>query len=218
MKRVILFCAVLAGFTASAGAQGLRFGVQGDFVNFNLGVAQTNVQIPVVNTSLDISSLVKDIYGLGYGGGIHFDVDLGLLAFRLSGDYIMLSPDKQKYQSLLGPIGSQVTIEGGRIDIYSGNLNLKFNILPLPVIHVYVTGGAGIVDIKMNDASLSLGTIKLLSFKAFDTQTKPTLNAGAGVDIKLGPVALFAELKVNFIMTTGKTSSEVPLATVGLTF
>ena len=203
--------------TASAGAQGLRFGVQGDFVNFNLGVAQTNVQIPQVG-SLDVSSLVKDIYGLGYGGGIHFDVDLGLVAFRLSGDYVMLSPDKAKYQSLLGPLGSQVTIDGGRIDIYSANLNLKFNILPLPVIHVYVTGGGGFVDIKMNDATLSLGTFKLATVKAFDTQTKPTLNAGAGVDIKLGPVALFAELKVNFIMTTGKTSSEVPLATVGLTF
>ena len=217
MKRVILFCAVLVALTASAGAQGLRFGVQGDFVNFNLGVAQTNVQIPQVG-SLDVSSLVKDIYGLGYGGGIHFDVDLGLLAFRLSGDYIMLSPDKAKYQSLLGPLGSQVTIDGGRIDIYSANLNLKLNILPLPVIHVYVTGGGGFVDIKMNDATLSLGTFKLATVKAFDTQTKPTLNAGAGVDIKLGPVALFAELKVNFIMTTGKTSSEVPLATVGLTF
>jgi hypothetical protein len=71
---------------------------------------------------------------------------------------------------------------------------------------------------KMNDATLSLGAIKLISFKAFDTQTKPTLNAGAGVDLKLGPIALFAELKVNFIMTSGKTSSEVPLATVGLTF
>jgi hypothetical protein len=130
----------------------------------------------------------------------------------------MLSPDKAKYQSLLGPLGSQVTIDGGRIDIYSGNLNLKINILPLPVLHIYVTGGGGFVDIKMNDASLSLAGHTLLSFKAFDTQTKPTLNAGAGVDLKLGPIALFAELKVNFIMTEGKTSSEVPLATVGLTF
>ncbi len=217
MKRIILFCAVLVAFTASAGAQGLHFGVQGDFVNFNLGMAQTNVHIDQVG-SIDIGSLVKDVYGLGYGGGIHFDLDMGFVAFRLSGDYIMLSPDKAKYQSLLGPIGAQVTVDGGRIDIYSGNLNLKLNILPLPVLHIYVTGGAGFVDMKMNDATLSLGAIKLLSFKAFDTQTKPTLNAGAGVDIKLGPIALFAELKINFIMTEGKTSSEVPLATVGLTF
>ena len=217
MKHVLLLCAVLVAFTASAGAQGVGFGVQGDFVNFNLGVASPSVQIPQVGT-LDVSSLVTQIYGLGYGGGIHFDVNLGLVAFRLSGDYIMLSPDKQKYQSLLGPLGSQVTIDGGRIDIYSGSVNLKFNLIPLPVIHVYVTGGAGMVDIKMNDATLSLGAFKLATVKAFDTQTKPTLNAGAGVDLKLGPIALFAELKVNFIMTTGKTSSEVPLATVGLTF
>jgi hypothetical protein len=128
----------------------------------------------------------------------------------------MLSPDKSKYQTLLG---SQFTVDGGRIDIYSGNVNLKFNILPLPVIHVYLTGGGGIVELKMNDATLSYNGVKLpFTIKAFDTQTQPTLNAGAGVDLKFGPIALFAELKINFIMTTGKTSSEVPLATVGVTF
>ena len=216
MKRVILCCVVLITFAASAGAQGIGFGIQGDFVNFNLGVAQTNLQIP--NTAVGYNALFTEIYGLGYGGGIHFDVNLGLIAFRLSGDYIMLSPDKTKYQSLFGPLGSSFTIDGGRIDIYSGNVNLKFDLLPLPVIHVYVTGGAGIVQLKMNDASLLYNGAKLVTVKAFDPQTKPTVNAGAGVDIKLGKIALFAELKVNFIMTTGKTSSEVPLATVGLTF
>jgi hypothetical protein len=216
MKRVILFFAVIAVFTASAGAQGIGFGVQGDLVNFNLGMAQTNLNVP--NSGVALNTLFTEIYGLGYGGGIHFDVNLGLLAFRLSGDYIMLSPDKTKYQSLFGPLGSSFTIDGGRIDIYSGNVNLKFTILPLPVIHVYATGGAGIVQLKMNDVTLLFNGQKLATVKAFDTQTKPTLNAGAGVDIKLGPLALFAELKVNFILTEGKTSSEVPLATVGLTF
>jgi opacity protein-like surface antigen len=189
----------------------------GDFVNFNLGVAQTKVQIPT-GTTVDYSSLFSDIYGLGYGGGIHFDVNLGLLAFRVSGDYVMLSPDKSKYQTLLGALGPQFSVDGGRIDIYSGNVNLKFSILPLPVIHVYVTGGAGIVDLKMNDATLSFNGVKVYTLKAFDSQTKPTVNGGAGVDLKLGGLTLFAELKVNFIMTEGKTSSEVPLATVGLTF
>lgn len=219
MKRVILLCVIFAAFTASAGAQGVGFGVQGDFVNFNFGVAQTKVAIPQSGASIDYTSLFEQIYGLGYGGGIHFDVNLGLLAFRLSGDYIMLSPDKAKYGSLLSTPGFQFTVDGGRIDIYSGNVNLKFSVLPLPVVHVYLTGGGGIVQLKMNDASLSLNGVKLpITIKAFDTQTKPTVNAGAGVDLKLGPLALFAELKVNFILTEGKTSSEVPLATVGLTF
>ncbi len=216
MRRIILLSVIFAAFTASAGAQGVGFGVQGDFVNFNFGMAQTNVQIPGTGALVDYSSLFKQIYGLGYGGGIHFDVNLGLIAFRVSGDYIMLSPDKTKYASLLGP---GFTVDGGRIDIYSGNVNLKVNILPLPVIHVYATGGAGYVQLKMNDASLSYNGLKLpFAIKAFDTQSKPTLNAGAGVDLKLGPIKLFAELKVNFILTTGKTSSEVPLATIGLTF
>lgn len=219
MKRVALCFVVLVTFAASAGAQGIGFGVQGDFVNFNFGVAQTKVAIPQSGTSIDYTSLFENIYGLGYGGGIHFDVKLGIIAFRLSGDYIMLSPDKAKYGSLLSSPGFQFTVDGGRIDIYSGNVNLKFSILPLPVVHVYLTGGGGIVQLKMNDASLSLNGTKLpITIKAFDTQTKPTVNVGAGVDLKLGSLALFAELKVNFIMTEGKTSSEVPLATVGLTF
>jgi len=218
MKRVILCCVALVTLAASAGAQGLKFGIQGDFVNFNLGLAQTKVTIPQSGTTVDYSTLFKDIYGLGYGGGIHFDVDLGLIAFRLSGDYIMLSPDKSKYQPLLGSLGSSFTVDGGRIDIYSGNLNLKFNLLPLPVIHVYATAGAGLVDLKVNEATVKFAGITLTNIKPFDTQTKPTVNAGAGVDLKLGPVALFAELKVNFILTSGKTSSEVPLATLGITF
>jgi opacity protein-like surface antigen len=218
MKRLIPLCVVLVTLASSAAAQGISFGLQGDFVNFNLGVAQTSVYFPQTGTTVDYSALFKDIYGLGYGGGLHFDVNLGLLAFRLSGDYIMLQPDKSKYQPLLGPLGTSFSVDGGRIDIYSGNVNLKFALLPLPIIHVYATGGAGIVELKMNDASLTFKGITLTHLKAFDTQTKPTVNAGAGVDLKLGHIALFAELKVNFILTAGKTSSEVPLATLGITF
>ncbi|HUI09510.1 MAG TPA: hypothetical protein VL221_04230 [Bacteroidota bacterium] len=217
MKRIILCCVALVTLAAPAGAQGVRFGLQGDFVNFNLGLAQTNVYIPTTGATVDYSALFKDIYGLGYGGGLHFDVDLGLISFRLSGDYIMLSPDKSKYQPLFGTLGTALTVDGGRIDIYSGNVNLKFNILPLPVIHVYATAGAGLVDLKVNAATVKLAGFTLTDVKPFDTQTKPTVNAGAGVDLKLGAIALFAELKVNFIMTSGKTSSEVPLATVGIT-
>ena len=205
MKYLVLSIALLVAVSTAAVAQ-VHFGIHGNVTNFNFGGDLDN------------------IYGLGYGGGVHLDFKLPiLLSFRLSGDYLMLSPDKGKYQTFLAryvgsAVASGITIDGGRIDIYSANLNLKLNILPLPVIHVYVTGGAGFVDIKMNDATLSLGAFKLATVKAFDTQTKPTLNAGAGVDLKLGPIALYAELKLNFIMTTGKTSSEVPLATVGLTF
>jgi hypothetical protein len=80
MKRFILFCAVLAAFTASAGAQGVGFGVQADFVNFNLGVATPPLTIP--HSTIDYGSLITQIYGLGYGGGIHFDLDMGFPCLR----------------------------------------------------------------------------------------------------------------------------------------
>lgn len=216
MKRAILFCAVLALFASSARTQGVGIGVQGDLVNFNLGIAQTKLTIPNLNATVDYSAILKNVYGLGYGGGVHFDVNFVLLSFRLSGDYIMLSPDKQKYQSQFGVPG--ITIDGGRIDIYSANANLKLVVLPLPVIHVYLTGGAGVVRLNTHDATLSYNGFKIFTLPAFQSQTEPTVNAGAGVDLQLGPIALFAELKVNFIMTQGKTSSEVPLATAGITF
>jgi len=218
MKRIILCCAVLLTFAASAGAQGIGFGIQGDLINFNLGAVQTSVTLPGAGSPVDFSSLFEQIYGLGYGGGIHFDVDLGLLAFRVSGDYISLSPDKNKYQSLLGTLGYQFLVDGGKIEIWQANANLKFNILPLPVVKVYLTGGAGVVQLTMHDATLSFNGQKITTIAGIPKQTKPTLNAGAGVDFKLGKIALFAELKVNFILTEGKSSSEVPLATVGLTF
>jgi len=218
MKRLLLCCVVLITFAASAEAQGLGFGVQGDLINFNLGTVKTNVTLPGAGSAVDFSTLFEQIYGLGYGGGAHIDVDLGLLAFRISGDYVSISPDKQKYQSLLGSLGFQFVVDGGKIEIWQANANAKFTIFPLPVVHVYLTGGGGVVQLHMNDASLSFNGLPLTTIKGIPTQTKPTLNAGAGVDFKLGKIALFAELKVNFILTEGKSSSEVPLATAGITF
>ena len=218
MKRFLLCTVVLITFAASADAQGFGFGIQGDFINFNLGSVKTNVTLPGAGTPVDFSALFEQIYGIGYGGGIHLDYDLGFLAFRVQGDYISLSPDKQKYQSLLGTLGFQFLVDGGKIEIWQANANAKFNIFPLPVVHIYLTGGAGVVQLHMNDASLSFNGLPLTTIKGIPTQTKPTLNAGAGVDFKLGKIALFAELKVNYILTEGKSSSEVPLATVGLTF
>jgi hypothetical protein len=38
------------------------------------------------------------------------------------------------------------------------------------------------------------------------------------VDLDLGPITLYGEVKVTWILTEGKTSTEVPLGTVGITF
>ncbi len=204
MKRLIYFCIMLLAFALTAEAQ-VRFGIQGDVTNVNVG------------------GQVKDIYGLGIGGGIHFDVSLGPLGLRISGDYVYLTPDKGKYQALIatvlpGSIASQFTIEGGRIDVISGNVNLKLAILPLPIIHVYLTGGGGLVNMGVTEAKVSFNGTPVGSVPAMKSQTKPSVNAGAGVDISLGGLTLYGEVKIVWIMTEGETSTQVPLATVGLTF
>ena len=203
MKRLILCCALLIAVSLTAQSQ-VRFGIQGDFTNVN------------------VAGAVKDIYGLGLGGGIHFDINAGPLGLRLSGDYVFLSPDKDKYRALLatylGSAASGFSIDGGRIDVISGNLNLKLDVLPLPVIHVYATGGGGLVNLSVTEAKITFNGAPITTFPAMKTQTKASVNAGAGVDLSLGGLTLYGEVKIVWIMTEGETSTQVPLATIGLTF
>jgi hypothetical protein len=203
MKRLILCCSLLLVLSLTTQAQ-VRFGIQGDV---------TNVNIP---------GAVENIYGLGYGGGVHLDFNAGPLGLRISGDYVFLSPDKDKYRALLaqflGSAAAGFSIEGGRIDVISGNVNLKFDFLPLPVIHVYATGGGGLVNMGVTEAKITFNGAPITTFPKMESQTKPSVNAGAGVDISLGGLTLFGEVKVVWIMTEGETSTQVPLATVGLTF
>jgi hypothetical protein len=70
----------------------------------------------------------------------------------------------------------------------------------------------------VTDAKVTYNGLPVTSVPGMKGQTKPTANVGAGVEINLGGVTLFGEAKVNWIMTEGETSTQVPLATIGLTF
>lgn len=216
MKYVVVCCTALMVFSASAQA-GVGFGVQGNVINFNLGYVATPTNVSLGNFTGDI----KDIYGIGFGGGIHFDVKMPILSFRVSGDYVTLSPDKGKYTNLvrpfLGAAASALNIDGGKIDIYSVNANLKLTILPLPVVSIYGTGGAGYVRVVVADANVTFNGLPLTTLKV-EAQNKPSVNAGAGVDLSLGGLTLFGELKVTWIFSDPKTSTAIPYGTVGLTF
>jgi len=205
MKYVVLSLALLIALSTPAVAQ-VHFGVQADASNFNFG-----------------NEALNNIYGLGVGGGAHMDFKLPLLGFRLSGDYLSLSPDKSKYQNYAAPIigaaaASALTIDGGRIAIWSATLNVKLDILPLPVVHIYATGGGGYVHISSNDATVNFSGTTYPVKAPVENQGKASVNAGAGVDLGLGPVSLFGEVKIVWILTEGKTSTQVPLGTIGITF
>ena len=216
MKYFVLCCTVLIAFSASAQVSA-GFGVQGDAINFNLG----NVASPTNVTLGNFTGDIKDIYGIGYGGGIHFDVKMPILSFRVSGDYLTLSPDKNKYTDLLRPFlggaASAINIDGGKIDIYSVSANLKLTLIPLPVIGIYATGGAGYVRVNVADAKVTFNGLPLTTLKV-EAQNKPAANAGAGVDLSFGGLTLYGELKITWIFTDPKTSTAIPYGTVGLTF
>lgn len=213
MKRLILVVCCILLATAPSFAQ-VSFGVQGDAFNFNTqGVA-------------------NDIYGLGLGGGIHLDLGIPIIGIRVQGDYLFLSPDKNKYSTyaaqLLGASLAQgASIDGGKMEVWTANANAKLVILPLPVIHVYATGGVGLASISFNEATINIPSVgvsrklteqEVAKLLGLDKQTKMTTNVGAGVDITLGGISLYGELKLNWIWTQPNTSSQVPIGTVGITF
>jgi opacity protein-like surface antigen len=199
--------------TATSSAQ-VGFGVQGNATNFNTeGVA-------------------NDIYGLGLGGGLHLDFGTPVIGIRVSGDYMFMSPDKDKYSayavSMIGQTLAQgATIDGGKMEVFSANANAKLVILPLPVVHIYATGGIGVARVKFNEATVNIPSVgyskkltedEIADLLGIDSQTKMTTNVGAGLDIALGGITLFGEVKLNWIYTDPNTTAMIPIGTVGITF
>jgi hypothetical protein len=205
MKYFVVGCALLIAVTATAQVPGVSaaFGVHANLANLN------------------VSGPLKEVYGMGYGGGAHLDIKLAMLSLRVSGDYITFSPDNDKYtsfvRSLPGFGSSSVAIDGGRINIFSGNLNLKMPFLPLPIISPYITGGIGLVNLGVDDAKVTVNGASAGSIPGVKGQTKTAANAGVGVDLNLGAFTLFAEGKYTWIFTDDETSTYIPFA-IGITF
>lgn len=221
MKYVVLCCAFLLAVSATAQVPGpsVKFGVHGNLISSDLTAKLQKFAGVTPGTSTTEVAL-KEVYGLGLGGGIHLDIDLGILSFRVSGDYITMSPDKDKFKTVVQPLvpaGQTATVDGGRIDVIQGTANAKLVILPLPIVKPYLTGGGGFAKASSSEVTLAIGTASI-KFEPVKGQTVGTANAGAGVDISLGGLALFGEIKLNWLWLEEGTLSYLPIATVGLTF
>jgi opacity protein-like surface antigen len=189
---------------------------------FNSDINSTIQRISgIPTTSSQVQVALDQIYGLGVGGGIHFDLAISVLSIRVSGDYLTLSPDKDKFKNYVQVVvpGLPVQfVDGGRVDMYSGNANAKLTVIPLPVFKPYVTGGIGLAHVKAQDVKLSVGSLTLPPVTILKEQTVGTFNAGAGLDLALSGVTIFLELKANWILLDEGTSTFVPIVTAGLTF
>ena len=216
MKYFVVCCAVLIAFSSSA--QG-GFGIHGNMINSKLSAELR--QIAGLPAGATVQVALEEVYGLGYGGGVHLDLDLPIISFRISGDYITLSPDKDKFKSFIQKTVPGAPIEfseGGRVSIISGSVNLKVGVLPLPVLKPYVTGGGGLANVTSTDVKLLLFGQPIPAFKILKDQTVGTANAGVGVDLTLGHLSLYGEVKLNWLFIEGGTATYVPIGTVGITF
>jgi opacity protein-like surface antigen len=224
MRTFVLSMALLLVVTFTASAQ-VAFGVHGNLVNFK--VSDELKQIAGLPQGNPETVALEDVYGMGYGGGVHLDFSLGILSLRLSGDYVTLTPDNEKFQTFLaqyvGAASTSFKVDGGRIEIMGGNLNLKFVVLPLPVVKPYITGGIGISQVKANETKVTYTPPAPLSpittnVTLIDKQTPWTLNGGVGVDLVFGGLSLYVEVKVTAFYLEGGTSTYLPISSLGLTF
>jgi opacity protein-like surface antigen len=210
--RLLIFACCFIALSFSAVAQpgpSVEFGLHGNVTLLDLPGPDVNGSRPL-----------KDVYGAGYGGGIHFDISFLAFGIRVSGDYITFSPDNDKYRAALatltGNAASLFSIDGGRVNIASVNANGKLKILPLPIISPYITGGIGLARINTEAATILFQGTRTGAFPSFSSATQSSANLGAGVDFNLG-VSLFVEAKYTWIFTEGQASTYVPV-TVGITF
>jgi hypothetical protein len=219
MKRLVLFGAMLL-LAASASAQSVGFGVHGNMFNSDINAKAKSIA-GIQNSTGTAQIAIEEVYGLGLGGGVHLDIGLGPLKVRISGDYLTLSPDKDKFKSYVQSVlpGFPVSfVEGGKVDMISGSANLKLVIIPLPVFNPYITGGGGITNVSATDVILSVNGVKLSPITILKSQTVGSFNAGAGLDLDFKAFAVYAEARVNWIMLEEGTSTYVPIITAGITF
>jgi opacity protein-like surface antigen len=213
MRCFAVLAVLLVATTAFAQLGGLapsvNFGVHANFMNANFPGPQVQG-----------TTALKDVYGAGFGGGVHLDVQLAMISFRVSGDYLSFSPDNDKYQKalegIIGTAAGQFKVEGGGITMWSGNINAKMAILPLPIIKPYMTAGVGLSRLSVDEAKIIQGGTQTKAYAGFSSETKTAWNVGAGVDLSIG-VTLFLEVKYVWVMTDPETSTLVPV-TIGVTF
>ncbi len=171
---------------------------------------------------LNVPEPLKAVYGFGYGGGVHLDINLPVLfSIRIAADYTTYSPDKEKFKGILaaqvpGSIASGFEVDGGRFNIFSVSANGKLSLLPTPIISPYITAGAGIGSISSSDLTVKFQGQNLVTAAAPAAETKAAVNFGAGIDLSI-VVTLYLEAKYTIIFTNGESSSFVPVS-LGITF
>lgn len=165
--------------------------------------------------------VLQDAYGPGWGGGLHLDLRFAGFGVRFQGDWIRYGADADKfreaYRSVFGAAVSQINIDGGDLRIVTVAANLRMDLFPvIPVVSPYLTGGAGLAWVDLDEARTSIAGVPGNTFPAASQSGRTLLNLGAGVEFRLG-VSLFVEGRYVWVSTEGEKSTYVPIS-AGITF
>ncbi len=201
MKKLFALLVLLVVWSSTSSAGGpISFGVQ------------------ATGAALNMPAPFTDIYSGGFGGGAHLDINLPVLfAFRLQGDYVTFAPDDAKYKAFLSTLAgvpANFTLEGGRMNILSGQVNTKLSPLPLPFISPYLTAGVGVTTLSVSELKVNGQTVPGSSYAG---DTNFSANLGAGIDLNLIALSLYLEARYTWIFTSGATSTYIPVS-LGVTF
>lgn len=141
-----------------------------------------------------------DGYDSGYNLGAHVGFRSATMpvGFRLEGTY------NRHDAKGVNPLDTRLTIFSGTANVIAGASGAAESIRP------YLIGGAGVYNVKVDSDGV-----------AGSSSTKFGLNGGAGLDLPLSGIAVFAEARYHYVFSkedgTGFNMGFIPL-TVGIRF
>lgn len=177
------------------------------------------------HSGISISSFGKaagELYGIGFGGGVHADLQLlRPLVIRLSADYYLFPSDKSRLKdrfTVSDPFGRPVDfqVEGLNTSTIGITLNGIGRLPVSPTVTPYGLIGFGLHTTSASDLKITSGGRELLNSKS-QSETDFGLAFGAGSEFRLGRTTLFVDVRYTLIFASGETIGHFPI-TLGISF
>lgn len=164
-------------------------------VGVGMVAAQPSISTFRIHGSVGLPSApdeFKDFYENGYGGGAGIGIGFtNMFTLLLSGEYVRYDLSEDDILASFGASPGQASIEGGEATIIMLTADIKLS-LPSPgLLKPYAIAGGGLFRFSAEDFTVSGGGLTFTG--STDSETKLGYGFGAGVDIGLAGIGVFAE-------------------------
>jgi hypothetical protein len=155
--------------------------------------AQSLIKLGIAGGAAMPTSTTADAAKFGYNGTVALAVKAPLIPVGLRVDG-MFNQLQGKESALVG---------GPKLNVIGVNANVTYSLLPLPLASVYVIGGAGYYQSKV---------------EGFEAETDMGFNGGVGARIGVGRFQPFVEARYHRVNTGEDTKLEFIPITLGFMF